>query len=122
MASAQQVNKVANENVLLDMTVLTGLRELFSNSTIGLDILTEAQFREGLEKYICAEDVDLIYPKIDINDDGFVEWNEFTSYLIAKEGKLQKISLSMPCVHSQHHLLLPMLLTPHRKQCKTISF
>ena len=48
--------------------------------------MTEIQFREVMSDFITPAEIDEIYPKIDINDDGNVEWHEFTSFLIAAEG------------------------------------
>jgi hypothetical protein len=47
-----------------------------------------------MSHYLTAAEIDEIYPKIDINDDGNIEWHEFTSFLIAAEGNSQLASLT----------------------------
>jgi len=47
-----------------------------------------------MSHYLTSAEIDEIYPKIDINDDGNIEWHEFTSFLIAAEGNSQLASLT----------------------------
>lgn len=72
-----------NLEELLNLRVLSSLRQIFSESSVEPDVLPEQEFRDALAQFISREQVDLIYPKIDINDDGNVDWNEFTSFLIS---------------------------------------
>ncbi|CAM9427757.1 unnamed protein product, partial [Ectocarpus fasciculatus] len=46
------------------------------------DSLKVEDFIDILSAYIPRQDVENVYKKIDVNDDGYVDWHEFTGFLI----------------------------------------
>lgn len=70
---------------LFDKNVLTYLEKVFSESESQHNALTTQEFRQLLVKYIPLNLVDNIYRSIDVNDVGYINYSDFTNYLIASE-------------------------------------
>ena len=58
---------------------------MWSHSTSGENSLTAAEFKAVLSDYLPMNQLDVIYKKIDVNDDGNVDFSEFIDFLIASE-------------------------------------
>lgn len=70
---------------LFDHEVLAELEYEFSNSSTVLNSLSTQEFRLLLSKYIPLSLVDDMYRSIDVNDVGYINYSDFTNYLIASE-------------------------------------
>ncbi len=70
---------------LFDVKILSHLEQVFSQSESGINALTTREFRELLSAYIPLHLVDNIYRSIDVNDVGYINYSDFTNYLIASE-------------------------------------
>lgn len=92
---------------IFDMDILRELHKIFQENPEEENSLNEEQFREVMAKYCTQQEINEMYPKIDINDDGNVEWHEFTSFLIAAEGN-SKIAL-----HTNSYRLVPHIEQPN---------
>lgn len=81
-ATAQK--QLNNYTELLDIRILKDCRSKFLEFGVGEsgDALKVEDFIEILSAYMPRQDVEKIYKKIDVNDDGFVDWHEFTGFLI----------------------------------------
>ena len=88
----QQRPKKRNVTDVFDMDILRQLHKMFQENEEEENALNEEQFRKIMSLYCTQQEINEMYPKIDINDDGNVEWHEFTSFLIAAEGN-SKIAL-----------------------------
>jgi WD40 repeat protein len=71
---------------LLNIKVLKNIRREFVQKGGKHESLTADDFIDVLSEYINRSDVEAIYKKIDVNDDGMVDWEEFTGFLISAEG------------------------------------
>mmetsp|Transcript_14488 Transcript_14488/g.27096 ORF Transcript_14488/g.27096 Transcript_14488/m.27096 type:complete len:1443 (-) Transcript_14488:197-4525(-) len=71
---------------LLNIQVLKKIRKEFVQRGGQQESLTAEEFIDVLSSFIPRSDVDSLYKKIDVNDDGMVEWEEFTGFLISAEG------------------------------------
>ena len=69
---------------LLDINILRECRRKFLEYGEGEngDSLKVEKFIEVLSCFMPRHDVESIYKKIDVNDDGYVDWQEFTGFLI----------------------------------------
>ena len=70
---------------LFDRNILSQLEYEFSNSLTVKNSLSTEDFRELLSKYIPLHLVDNIYRSIDVNDTGYINYSDFTNYLISSE-------------------------------------
>jgi hypothetical protein len=70
---------------LFDRHVLAELEVEFANSPTVYNSLSTTEFREVMSKYIPLHLVDDIYRSIDVNDIGFINYSDFTNYLISAE-------------------------------------
>ena len=73
---------------LFDLETLRSLRKQFierSVGGIGDETLKASDFKVLLGQYVPLEEIENIYTKIDVNNDGVVLWQEFTAFLIAAE-------------------------------------
>jgi Ca2+-binding EF-hand superfamily protein len=69
---------------LLNIEVLRQIRTYFVNSGVmsgGIEALSAKDFIKTLTKYLPSSEIECLYKKIDVNDDGFVDWQEFTGFL-----------------------------------------
>ena len=79
---ARQLTSYAD---LLDISLLKQIKEKFAELTDEDDAnesLTIANFTKVLSAFIPLSEVDKIAKKIDVNDDGHIDWHEFTGFLI----------------------------------------
>ncbi len=70
---------------LFDKEILTYLEEVFSTSETGNSSLSAHEFKGLISKYIPLGLVENIYRAIDVNDIGYVNYSDFTNYLISAE-------------------------------------
>jgi WD40 repeat protein len=80
-AAQRQLN---SHTELLDIKILKDVRGKFLEFGVGDtgDSLKVEDFIDILSAYMPRQVVEKIYKKIDVNDDGFVDWHEFTGFLI----------------------------------------
>lgn len=70
---------------LLDINLLKQIKEKFSELTDEDDAdesLTISNFTKVLSAFIPLSEVETVVKKIDVNDDGHIDWYEFTGFLI----------------------------------------
>lgn len=70
---------------LFDKYILARLEKIFSESTFRPYTLPAEQFRAVIAAYIPLALVESVYRSIDVNDVGYVDFSDFTNYLIASE-------------------------------------
>jgi WD40 repeat protein len=70
---------------LFDREILSHLEDVFANSTSGNNALLANEFRSLIARYIPYHLVESIYRSIDVNDVGYINYSDFTNYLIASE-------------------------------------
>jgi Ca2+-binding EF-hand superfamily protein len=81
---------------LLNIKVLKNIRREFVQKGGKHESLTADDFIDVLSEYINRSDVEAIYKKIDVNDDGMVDWEEFTGFLnLLKEEERQTLVQEM---------------------------
>lgn len=68
---------------IFDKDILNYFKEVWENS--GDDGLTADEFKSLLGNYLPKILTDIIYQRIDVNDDGMVDFAEFMNFLIASE-------------------------------------
>ena len=79
-------NKSAAIAKLFDPKLLEGLRQQFKDDhRTGAKHLTIAEFVDLLSGYVPLDVCHFMYQRIDVNDDGYIEFSEFINYLIASE-------------------------------------
>lgn len=85
IAKNQHVKRKIDINLtdLLNMEVLDEIRQEFlkNEQEVGSESLTTHEFMNVLSKYLPRPDIEKLYQKIDVNDDGNVDWQEFTGFL-----------------------------------------
>lgn len=70
---------------LFDKNILAHLELVFAQNESGNNTLTTEEFRHLVVRYIPLSLVDSIYRSIDVNDVGYINYSDFTNYLIASE-------------------------------------
>jgi len=70
---------------LFDKNILARLERIFSESSFRPYTLPAEQFRAVIAAYIPLALVENVYRSIDVNDVGYVDFSDFTNYLIASE-------------------------------------
>lgn len=70
---------------LFDKYILARLEKMFAESTFRPYTLPAEQFRAVISAYIPLPLVESVYRSIDVNDVGYVDFSDFTNYLIASE-------------------------------------
>lgn len=70
---------------LFDKTILETLEHYFESSTFRHNSLPAEEFKELISHYIPRPLVESVYRSIDVNDVGYVNYSDFTNYLIASE-------------------------------------
>lgn len=70
---------------MFDKNILARLELAFLQSETGNNTLMTQEFRELMVRYIPLNLVDSIYRSIDVNDVGYINYSDFTNYLIASE-------------------------------------
>lgn len=84
-AQKKEVRRTGLLSDLFDEKLLTLFEATFANSETGNGTLAAAEFKSMLARYIPLKLVANIYRAIDVNDVGFINYAEFTNYLIALE-------------------------------------
>jgi len=91
-----KVKKQADVNFaeLLNMDVLGKIRQAFVKNTeqANTESLTAAEFIDTLSEFLPRSEIERLYKKIDVNDDGFVDWQEFTGFLTTSEAGVGTVS------------------------------
>jgi hypothetical protein len=70
---------------LFDKNILATLEQIFEESTFRHNSLPANEFKRVISAYIPQALVDSVYRSIDVNDVGYVNYSDFTNYLIASE-------------------------------------
>jgi WD40 repeat protein len=84
----QQKKEMLNTGLvsdLFDRNILETLKSYFEQSSFRHNSLPAEQFKALISQYIPRPIVDSVYRSIDVNDVGYVNYSDFTNYLIASE-------------------------------------
>jgi hypothetical protein len=81
------IKKAENLTVtdLFDKECILTFRKAFRSSKVGGEHLPGTEFKELLRMYLPDSQVQQIYEKIDVSDDGFVTFMDFIDFLISSE-------------------------------------
>jgi WD40 repeat protein len=88
LENSQQKKELLNTGLvsdLLDKNILETLKRHFEESSFRHNSLRAEQFKNLLAQYVPRPIVDSVYRSIDVNDVGYVNYSDFTNYLIASE-------------------------------------
>lgn len=76
----------SNFGELLNIDVLKKIRSVFIDKSEGEnESLCAEDFIDALSAFLPRSDIEKLYKKIDVNDDGFVDWQEFTGFLTTSD-------------------------------------
>ena len=84
-AEQRDVQRAGMISDLFDRDILSNLEKAFSSSDSGNNSLTAMEFRNLMSEYIPESLIETIYRAIDVNDAGYLNYSDFTNYLIAAE-------------------------------------
>ena len=70
---------------LFDKTIVNRFKREFQNSKLGNELLPSTKFKDILRQYLHPSQTELVYEKIDVNDEGFVSFTDFINFLISSE-------------------------------------
>jgi WD40 repeat protein len=123
IAKNQHVKRKVEINLsdLLNMEVLDEIRQVFlkNQDENGQESLLADEFIEVLSRYLPRPDIERLYQKIDVNDDGHVDWQEFTGFLTTSSSsvvgttkmynKIFTLKLEQPFDDSNHKELIDFI-------------
>lgn len=78
-------DKKSTVSDLFDIKIILKFRRRFAKSAIGKNKLPAVEFKALLSEYIPEKEIDFIYEKIDVNDEGVIKFSDFINTLIAAE-------------------------------------
>ena len=86
-----------NLSELLNMEVLSNIRQAFvrGRDAHGEECLSAEEFIDTLSQYLPRTEIERLYQKIDVNDDGNVDWQEFTGFLTTSEAGVGTVVRNM---------------------------
>lgn len=118
-----QDKRLNNYTELLDIKILKEVRAKFLEYGTGEtgDAVKVEDFIEILSAYMPRQDVDKIYMKIDVNDDGFVDWHEFTGFLINADA-MKGVTSYGPTYRPAERICQPHDRHVHRDMIEHLAF
>lgn len=95
-----KTKRIADVNLseLLNMEVLANIRAAFvknGDTETGEESLSATEFIDTLSQYLPRAEIERLYQKIDVNDDGNVDWQEFTGFLTTSEAGVGTVARSL---------------------------
>lgn len=122
-ADVDQDKQFSSYTELLDIKILKEVRAKFLEYGVGEsgDALKVEDFIEILSVYMPRQDVENVYKKIDVNDDGFVDWHEFTGFLINADA-MKGSSAYGPAYRPAERAVQPVDRHMHRDMVEHLAF